>query len=576
MTPTTLAVDVVAFSAQLACVIALAGLLSLIVRIDRAGFRYQYWRAVLLVCVFLPWLQGRQPAAAQAVETFTARAIPPGANVFTWSVDVVAHAPGTAWLQVAVWIVLAGVVIRLLQVALGLVRLSRLRRTGLAASPDTEHDDMQRALGTQAEIRYVPDGQPVTCGAWRPVVLLPERLTSHPPEIQRAVVAHELVHVKRRDWIWVVGEEVLRAVLWFHPGIWWLVGRVRLAREEAVDEFTVRVTGQRRAYIEALLAFADATSFGPSAPFGRRRHLFRRMTLISKEAVMSSRRIVVSFAVLLFAVAAGSGYAVRAFPLMQAPGVIQPVTSPRTLSEAGPLERGAKAITPENPIPRRTYSVLPRNPGGTDAAPIAGTLRLTINALGRVGETRLFAPFGTPPPDAFVNAAVDAVRQWVYEPPADAPISFSVTFVFAPGGEARLVAHGSPTGIEGGGAIASSPSVAPPPPPPPPPPPWVRDGVTEAMAPVRIGGAIKPPTKTKDVRPVYPPIAQSSHLQGVVILEVVIGSDGRVNRVAVLRSIPLLDQAAMDAVKDWEFTPTLLNGTPVPVLMTITVNFTLN
>ena len=93
--------------------------------------------------------------------------------------------------------------------------------------------------------------------------------------------------------------------------------------------------------------------------------------------------------------------------------------------------------------------------------------------------------------------------------------------------------------------------------------------------PVRIGGAIMPPVKTKDVRPVYPPIAQSACTQGVVILEVVIGPDGRVDRVAVLRAIPLLDQAAMDAVKEWEFTPTLLNGAPVPVIMTVTVNFSL-
>jgi protein TonB len=83
------------------------------------------------------------------------------------------------------------------------------------------------------------------------------------------------------------------------------------------------------------------------------------------------------------------------------------------------------------------------------------------------------------------------------------------------------------------------------------------------------------PTKTKDVAPVYPPIAQSARVQGVVILETLIGADGRVEDARVLRSIPLLDQAALDAVKQWEFTPTLLNGTPVPVIMTMTVQFSL-
>ena len=99
----------------------------------------------------------------------------------------------------------------------------------------------------------------------------------------------------------------------------------------------------------------------------------------------------------------------------------------------------------------------------------------------------------------------------------------------------------------------------------PPPPP----------APVRVGGNIKAPQKIKDVKPVYPPIAQSARVQGVVIIEATIGPDGHVTDAKVLRSVPLLDQAALDAVRQWVFTPTLLNGVPVPVIMTVTVNFTL-
>jgi periplasmic protein TonB len=106
----------------------------------------------------------------------------------------------------------------------------------------------------------------------------------------------------------------------------------------------------------------------------------------------------------------------------------------------------------------------------------------------------------------------------------------------------------------------------PPPPPPPPPPP---------QAPVRVGGNIRSPMKTKDVKPTYPAIAQSARVQGVVIIEATIGPDGRVQEAKVLRSIPLLDAAALDAVKQWTFTPTLLNGVPVPVIITVTVNFAL-
>jgi protein TonB len=77
------------------------------------------------------------------------------------------------------------------------------------------------------------------------------------------------------------------------------------------------------------------------------------------------------------------------------------------------------------------------------------------------------------------------------------------------------------------------------------------------------------------VRPVYPAIARSAKVQGVVILEVVIGPDGHVRDARVIRSIPLLDQAALDAVKQWEYTSTLLNGVAVPVVMAVTVNFSL-
>jgi protein TonB len=90
-----------------------------------------------------------------------------------------------------------------------------------------------------------------------------------------------------------------------------------------------------------------------------------------------------------------------------------------------------------------------------------------------------------------------------------------------------------------------------------------------------VGGNIKQPSKTKDVKPIYPPIAQSARVQGVVIIEATIGPDGHVQDAKVLRSIPLLDAAALEAVKQWVFTPTTLNGQAVPVIMTVTVNFTL-
>lgn len=92
---------------------------------------------------------------------------------------------------------------------------------------------------------------------------------------------------------------------------------------------------------------------------------------------------------------------------------------------------------------------------------------------------------------------------------------------------------------------------------------------------VRVGGAIRPPIKLVDVRPVYPEGAQTLGIDGGVILAIVIGEDGSVIETEVLSSIPELDQAAIDAVSQWLFETTLLNGEPVEVEMVVTVNFTL-
>ena len=93
--------------------------------------------------------------------------------------------------------------------------------------------------------------------------------------------------------------------------------------------------------------------------------------------------------------------------------------------------------------------------------------------------------------------------------------------------------------------------------------------------PVRPGGIISEPKKLVHVAPIYPSIARDTRSEGIVVLEAIIDERGRVDRIRVLQSSPLLDDAAIQAVRQWRYTPTLLNGVPVPVLMTITVSFRL-
>jgi protein TonB len=97
--------------------------------------------------------------------------------------------------------------------------------------------------------------------------------------------------------------------------------------------------------------------------------------------------------------------------------------------------------------------------------------------------------------------------------------------------------------------------------------------MSSAQAPVRVGSRIITPTKIADVKPIMPPLAAQAGIRGTVILEITVGADGAVRDAKVLRSIPLLDQAALDAVRQWRYAPTVLNGTTVPVIFTVTVAF---
>ena len=92
---------------------------------------------------------------------------------------------------------------------------------------------------------------------------------------------------------------------------------------------------------------------------------------------------------------------------------------------------------------------------------------------------------------------------------------------------------------------------------------------------VRVGQGIRPPTKRRHVNPVYPDLALRAHLRATVVVECVIDTAGRVADVRVVRGHPLFDAAALEAVRQWVYSPTLLNGTPVAVALTVTVRFDL-
>lgn len=573
---------------QVISLAAIATGIAALVRVDSAAIRYAFWRAVLAGSLLLPWLP--HSSTPQAVATGSA---PQGVAAATAKASAAAPLPVSNapmdWMPILLGALAIGILIRLVWLAGGFISLRRLRAlaTTTGDALGAEGDVLQGALGTHADVRVVPGlTQPATFGLRHPVVLLPESIREQPHAIQRALLAHELIHVQRRDWFWVVCEELLLAGLWFNPGTWWIVAQLRRAREEAVDELAILATGSRRNYVKALLTFAGGTPLAPAPAFAERRHLFRRITLISTEAVMSSKRIVLSCAVMAIVLVTGGWYATAAFPLV-ADMNIQQNQAP------GPLEQRASRASLQNPVPRRTDYQPPEYPADARTVGATGTItfRVTLDELGRVGEIRRtsfslttsnpdmsFSLDNTSPEgldalankavlrdkngrvvdmramlrvvEAMTGAATDAMRNWRYEAPASGPITFDVRVFFKADGETSAVQN---TGMVG----------------------TPRASTINTEGAVRVGGHIKAPIKVKDVRPVYPPIAQQAKVSGMVIIEARIGRDGSVEDARVLRSIPLLDQAALDAVLQWQFVPTLLNGVPTPLIMTVTVNFTI-
>jgi TonB family protein len=601
--------NLIAWTLQALCVTLAGAALPAMLRLDAPGVRYVYWRTLLGLSVALPFLQPRHAVAAVTSITASSRVAGPGLAGAAEETAFSLSAAHANWMLIVLAVLAAGAIVRVAWIVFGLLHLRRLRSAGEDAVGLQDYEELQRLIGARAELRYVPGiKQPVTFGMKPAVVLLPEMLRRQSAEVQRAVLAHELFHVQRHDWAWLLVEELVRAVFWFHPAVWWLVSRIQLTREEVVDEMALLVAGRRSTYVEALLAFADNPPFTPVAAFARRRHLFRRIALISKEAAMSSKRLIVSCAAMAMVVATGGWYATAAFPLQQSvPHVSQE-------SSAGAPEQQANTPTPENPVPRRVNYVEPVYPPEAAAAKVRGmvSVQVTLGPDGSVAEakavaislrsdasgfTTSFHNVGTDEIERFVGKATagpnmdralmsaaikaliqsarDAIAAWRYEPPYQAPLVFTVTVNFSPDGKVvgGKIAHAGtppppppppPAGVPGDTVSHMS---APPPPPPPPP---AFDGPA-----LRVGAGIRTPTKIHDVKPVYPPVAAEARVQGVVIVEVRIDEDGNVSDARILRSIPLLDEAALEAVQQWKFTPTLMNGKPVPIIMTVTVNFTL-
>ena len=320
------------WSVQVAILVAVAAFLPRLLQIRQPRVLLAYWRALLAISMALPFLQPWHRLPAIRMMTTAAdrsgAVIPPISNpaISNW------HPPGFQTVALVIGIaILAGMAARFVILVLGLLKLRQFRRASTPIPSCSETavllEQMRQRLNVSPAFRLSADVDcPVTFGLAAPIVLLPEYFPTMDSRFQVATACHELLHVRSHDWAHHLAEETIRAALWFHPAIAWLIARVRMAREQVVDLEVVRFTNARKAYLEALLEFtarrASAAAV-PAPPFLAERQLAERIAFMLKEVHMSRKRLIASLIFISGCVVFAVTLAAWTFPLKSAPLVIQ-------------------------------------------------------------------------------------------------------------------------------------------------------------------------------------------------------------------------------------------------------------
>jgi TonB family protein len=578
------------YSLQIAGVAAAGALLLRLLQIRIPTIRLMCWQALIAACIALPaiqpWLTAKTNGNVQiSMGPAMAAGAAHGSRAMAFPV-----------VGIVLLLVGAGAAVRFGILGLGLWKLRQYRRNSTFAPG--AFNDLQRRLGVFADVQMSAEVTgPVTFGFLRPVILLPEACLE-----DASIACHELVHVRRHDWLFTVIEECILSVFWFHPAMWWMIAEIQLAREEAVDREVVAILNSRDQYLESLLALAASRAgfdLAPASPFLRKRHLQKRVASLLKEVSMSKFRLTSSLAAFAAVLTLTAWLGVRSFPLQAAP---QENDSSNITVHSGPL-----------PLLHRATVQYPKN---ALAKHIEGTvvLELTLSETGTVTDARVLSG-----PEELRGAALQSVLEWHFasdaQPKTQVSIDFKLpvaeampgTLMAPPEDQARLdrLFIQAPDAIkqklEGhlplreGDRITQSAlndlSSA------------LKDvdehlrvtihpnadktgsmifialnspGPGEAPKRIRVGGNVEAANIVQKVTPIYPAEAKANRVQGSVRFTVIIGKDGRVQNLTLVSGDPVLAQAAKDAVQQWVYKPTLLNGAPVEVMTQVDVNFTLS
>jgi TonB family protein len=446
-----------------------------------------------------------------------------------WSRATLARAFSITWLL--------GVVTALCALATGLARLAWLachaRRVTSGVWVDAAMELSHRFKLRRPPVILCSDDSSMigTWGTLRAKVLVPASALEWPPDRIRVVLAHELAHVRRGDWMVQVAADLLRSVHWFNPLVWVGCRRLRLLSEQACDDAVLKLGVEGSDYALELIDLArafvsDRPRLLPAAAIARPSSLERR---------------------------------VRA--MLNAQLNRNPITRPASIAAALALTAVTVAVAGFGASAQSQFGSVSGSVTDQAGRTMAGVTIVLSNAAAQEKHE--------------VQTDASGHYEFVGVTPATYELMFRFTGMAYLKREGLTVASGQAVTMDavmqigmvaetitvtpGGGLLASRPRLAQ----------VARAETPDPCATSSNGGCVRPPVKIKDVRPVYPAGVPGS----VVILGARIDVNGRVTDVEVLRSDPALASAAIDAVNGWEFLPTHLDGQPIETRMTVTVNF---
>ena len=533
------------YSLQTGILILAAGLLIRLFRLREPRSLCLFWRILLAACLLLVFQPGvSEPLSDSASVPLTGERVlpvsPVTVNESNQTVDVIPILGG---------LLVCGVILRLIWLGTGLYRLRLLKRRTRRLVLPPHIQPLTGEMRVLARFRVSSEVTgPITFGWFRPVIVFPDSFAELDPAMQKAVACHELLHVKRGDWFWNTFEELVRTVFWFHPGIYWLIGRIQLTREQVVDGQAVALLGSRKTYLQSLVEIARWKNSAASLPaplflrecqFSRRvRHLLQL-----REVRMSKTKSTVYWSVCVALLLATGWWSLTALPLTATPSARMPQEEP---AAGKPVRVGSRVMA--NKLVHKVDPEIPGHPGSS--RPLAQfILSIVIDKDGGVQRVQVLQGDEDHPPSN--SAVADAVKQWRYEPfLLDGKPTPVRTTVFL------LLPRAEPTGTTGSRAS------------PHPEPPFDE--------PINVGQNVMANRLIHRVDPEVPSGLASDRPLGLIILSVVVGKNGKVQEVTVVRGDkgdPGLNSAAENAVSQWLYRPFVLDGIPVPVKTTVVVRF---